>query len=59
MPTWAIVLLWAVVAAVAIGALLERRRGHRGAPDPTYDQGRGEAEMRLHNRGHQGGTGGL
>jgi hypothetical protein len=58
MPTWLIVVFWVVVAVVAVGAFLERRRGHRyQAVDPkSPDQG--EFEGRAQMRG-QIGPGGV
>lgn len=57
MPTWTIVLIWVVIAAIAViavGAWRERRRGVTGAADPAETQARAEAEMRMHNRAQQG-----
>lgn len=61
MPGWIIVIvaIWVVIAAVAVGALRERRRGLRGAPDPEYTQARAEEDMRMHGRGQQGSMGGF
>jgi hypothetical protein len=59
MPTWVIVVFWVVVAVVAVGAYLERRRGHRYRPvDRTTSPDQGEFETRAHGRGLQGHSGG-
>lgn len=58
MPTWLIVTFWVVVAVVAVGAYLERRRGHRyRSVEPTASPDQGEFETRAHGRGMQGHTG--
>lgn len=52
MPTWAIVLIWVVAAVLVVGAVVERRRGHRGArPDERYDGKRDDFESRARIRG--------
>lgn len=57
MPTWAIVLIWVVAAVLVVGAVVERRRGHRGArPEEKYDGKRDDFESRARMRG-QTGTG--
>jgi len=57
MPTWALVLIWAVVAAVAVGAYLERRRGRTrsgSAIEPPMSGERAEFETRANIRGQDG-----
>lgn len=55
MPTWAIVLIWVVVAVLVVGAVVERRRGHTGAGrDERYDRKRDDFETRARIRGQSG-----
>lgn len=55
MPTWAIVLIWVVVAVLVVGAVVERRRGHRAArPEERYDGKRDDVESRARIRGQAG-----
>jgi hypothetical protein len=57
MPAWALVLIWVVVAAVALGAYLERRRGRRrsdSAIEPPTSSERAEFETRANLRGQDG-----
>ncbi|HSE09681.1 MAG TPA: hypothetical protein VLB29_13530 [Nocardioidaceae bacterium] len=58
MPTWIIIAFWVVVAVVAVGAYLERRRGHRYQPMEPGSPDQGEFETRAHGRGLQGHSGG-
>ena len=52
MPTWVIVLIWVVAAVLVVGAVVERRRGVRGArPDERYDGKRDDFESRARVRG--------
>ena len=55
MPTWMIVAFWVILAAVAVGAYVERRRGHRYRPvDPKASPDQGEFEGRAQFRGQMG-----
>ncbi len=60
MLTWLIVAFWVILAAVAVGAYVERRRGRRRVTvdKPIYGSHHAEHEGRGQLRNHGGPTGG-